>query len=166
MWKSLALLPLCLSLAGCATLGELRNFVQPPEFDAADGRQTEVRLLGSSPAHPLGAANVRVWLRVRNPNPFGFTLATLQTTLMLDESRAATGDFPLGLPLGARQESEIPIDLAVDFRDVPGLVTAIRSAASGETVGYELQGTVGVDAGALGQPTFGPMPLARGDLGE
>lgn len=104
-------------------------------------------------------------MRVRNPNPFGLTLATLQTTLLLDDRRAATGDFPLGLALAASQESVIPIDLAIDFRDVPALVGVIRSAAGGESIDYELEGTIGVDAGSLGRPTFGPMPLMRGEVG-
>jgi hypothetical protein len=29
---------------------------------------------------------------------------------------------------------------------------------------YRLDGTIGVDAGRLGQPVFGPMTLIRGDL--
>jgi hypothetical protein len=153
------------SLAGCATLGQLRGFVQPPHFEQADGRPAEIRLAGPSRLQPIGGANVRLWMRVSNPNPFGVTLSTLQTTLRLDGQRAATGDFPLGLPLGASQDSVIPVELAIDFRDVSGLAGVIRSAAGGDRVEYELEGTVGIDAGRFGQPTFGPMSLLRGELG-
>jgi hypothetical protein len=36
--------------------------------------------------------------------------------------------------------------------------------AVGGEVDYELEGTVGVDAGRLGTPTFGPMLLTRGEV--
>jgi len=31
-------------------------------------------------------------------------------------------------------------------------------------VAYRLEGTIGVDAGQLGQPVFGPLTLLRGDI--
>src|SRR5262245_5159878 len=162
--RRLAWLPLVTVLAGCATLQQLRSFIQPPQFDNVDGRPAEVRILPPSRSDPLGSAGVRVWVTVKNPNPFGFTLSTLQTTLSLDGRRAATSDFPLGLPLGAGQVSEIPIDLSISFQDIPGLANVIRRAGSGDPIGYQLDGTVGVDAGRFGTPTFGPMLIARGDF--
>jgi hypothetical protein len=162
--KTTVILALVTSTA-CAALSELRAFVQPPRFEQADGRPAEIRLVTFSREQPLGGANVRIWMRVVNPNPFGVTLSTLRTTLLLDERHAADGDFPLGLPLGASADSVIPIDLAVDFRDVPGLSNVIRSAVGGNAVDYELQGTVGVDAGRLGTPTFGPMSFVHGEIG-
>jgi hypothetical protein len=153
-----------LSLSGCAALEQLRSFVQPPRFEQAEGQPGEVRLLGPSAAQPLGGAGVRLWTRVHNPNPFGLTISSLETTLLLDDRQAATGDFPLGLPLGANQESIIPIDLTIDFADMPGLASAIQRMAGGQGIDYQLDGTVGVDAGRLGQPRFGPMTLVRGEL--
>ena len=35
---------------------------------------------------------------------------------------------------------------------------------SREPLAYHLEGTIGVDAGQLGQPTFGPMTLLRGSF--
>jgi len=92
------------------------------------------------------------------------TLSTRAATLHLEGQRAATGDFPLGLPLTANQTSVIPLDLSIRFADVPGLAGAISQAATGRPVAYELNGTVGIDAGRFGQPAFGPMLLTRGDL--
>lgn len=113
---------------------------------------------------PLGGAGVRIWLKVTNPNGFGFTLSTVNAALMLEGSRAADADFPLGLPLSARQESVIPLDLAISFSDLPGMAGSLRKLAVGGSVPYELEGTVGVDAGRLGTPTFGPMLLTRGEM--
>jgi hypothetical protein len=113
---------------------------------------------------PVGGAGVRIWLKVTNPNAFGFTLSTLDASLSLEGSRAAAAEFPLGLPLSARQESVIPLDLAFSFADLPGLAGALRRLAVGGSVPYELNGTIGVDAGRLGTPTFGPMLLTRGEM--
>jgi hypothetical protein len=156
---------LSLFVAGCATLGQLRNFVQAPRFDN-DDQPAEITFLQPSRDQPLGGAGIRIWTRVTNPNPFGFTLTTLSTTLTLDGRRAATSEFPLGLPLAARQESTVPLDIAVDFSDLPGLAGALRRIADGERVEYQLEGTVGVDAGPIGQPTFGPMTIVNGELGS
>jgi hypothetical protein len=99
-----------------------------------------------------------------NPNPFGFTLRTLDGTLFLDGTRAAGARFPLGLPLGAGEDSVIPLELSMSFSDLPGLADVLRRASRRDPVLYRLDGTVGVDAGQLGQPVFGPMTLVRGTM--
>lgn len=151
-------------LAGCATLEQLRGLVQAPQFSEADGRRAEVRVFGPSTSEPLGGAAIRLWTRVRNPNPFGLTLATLRGSLFLEGSRAAEADFPLGLPLTAGGDEIIPLDLRVSFSDIPGLATAIRRAVSGDPLAYRLNGTVGVDARQFGTPTFGPMDVLSGEI--
>jgi Late embryogenesis abundant protein len=150
--------------AGCAGLTQLAQLVQPPQFQQADGRPAEIRIMAPSRTMPAGGAGVRVWLEVTNPNPFGFTLSTLAATLSLEGSHAATGDFPLGLPLNARQDTIVPLDLSISFTDLPGLASALRQIAVGGSVAYQLDGTVGVDAGRLGTPKFGPMRLTQGEL--
>lgn len=165
-WILVALIALAVLFltAGCGALGPLGRLVQPPQFEHADDRAAEIRLLAPSIANPAGGAGVSLWLEVTNPNPFGFTLSTLQTTLLLEGSRAATGDFPLGLPLAAGQTTVVPLDLSISFADIPGLAGAIQQAATGQPIDYQLDGTVGIDAGRFGQPTFGPMRLVRGEL--
>jgi hypothetical protein len=85
--------------------------------------------------------------------------------LFLEGTHAAEADFPLGLPLGAGQATTIPIDLAVSFSDLPGLADVIRRAVNRSPIEYRFDGTIGVDAGSLGQPIFGPMTLLRGTAG-
>jgi hypothetical protein len=150
--------------AACASLGSLSRLIQPPRFSEAENQPAEIRLVGPAGGRPLGGAAVRIWTRVSNPNPFGLRLSTLETTLLLDGTRAATGDFPLGLPLRAGEESVIPLDLSISFSDMPGLSSVVRNAIGGQRVDYLLEGTIGIDAGALGQPTFGPLTLLRGEL--
>lgn len=151
----------CAALAACATLGSL---IQPPTFDRVAGRESELRLLGPSTSRPLGGAGVRVWARVGNPNAFGLTLTRLAGNLLLEGQQAATVDLPLGLPLVAQGDTIVPIDLSVSFADVPGLANALRNAVTGNAITYRLVGNVTVDAGALGQPSFGPSTLLTGDL--
>jgi hypothetical protein len=145
------------TLAGCAELNQLGGLVQPPRFEQAPDQPAEIRLLGTS------GVSVRLWTRVTNPNPFGLTLGTLRGTLFLEETRAADADFPLGLPLGSRGERVIPIDISLRFSDLPGLGGVGSRLLSRQSVGYRLDGTIGVDAGRLGQPVFGPMTLVRGE---
>ena len=101
-----------LLLPSCASLEGLRALVQPPTFRQTD-QPAEVRLAGPSVDRPFGGATVRLWTEVTNPNPFGFTLGTLDGTLFLEGSRAAAAAFPLGLPLGRAAALGHP-DRAVD----------------------------------------------------
>lgn len=150
--------------SACAGLEQLRGLVQAPKFEQEPGRQAEIRLIGPSVSQPAGGAGVRLWTRVTNPNPFSLTLGTLRGTLHLEDSRAADVDFPLGLPLRAGSDATIPIDLSISFSDLPGLANVVRRAVSRQPLAYRLEGTVGVDAGQLGQPTFGPMTLLTGEV--
>jgi hypothetical protein len=153
-----------LTVGACAELGGLGALVQPPRFEQDEAQPAEIRLVSPSLSRPLGGASVRIWTKVTNPNAFGFTLGTLKGTLFLESSRAAAADLPLGLPLGAGQETVIPLDLSISFSDLPELASVIRRAAGGDPIAYRLDGSIGVNAGRLGQPVFGPMTLLRGNV--
>ncbi len=154
----------CAVAAGCAELNRLAALVRAPQFEQAAGHQPEIRIMGAGSGLPLGGAGVRLWARVTNPNPFNLTLGTLKGTLFLEDSPAADVDFPLGLPLSGNGETTVPLDLTVSFSNLPGLAETIRRAMRREPLAYRLDGTIGVDAGRLGQPIFGPMTLLRGDV--
>jgi hypothetical protein len=153
-----------LLLPACATLGPLGQLVQPPRFAESREHPSEIRFLSPRADLPLGGAGLRVWTRVTNPNPFGLTLNTLRADITVEGARAASGEFPLGLPLAAGGESVVPIELSFSFADLPGLADAIRRATAGQPLAYQVDGTIGVEAGRLGQPVFGPMRLWTGEL--
>lgn len=152
-----------LGATACASLG-LGDILRTPTFDVAGGQEAQLRLMGPSREHPLGAAGVRIWTRIGNPNPIALTLSRLDGTLFLSNTRAATVDFPLGLPLPASQDTVIPLDITVGLRDLPDLADLARRWFEGSTVDYRLDGRIGVDAGPLGTPTFGPSTLLTGEL--
>lgn len=156
--KGVLLAALVTSTVGCTALQSLQAFIQPPRFEQDTQNRSEIRLRGTT------GASVRIWTRISNPNAFGLTLGTLQGTLHLEGSRAATVDFPFGLPLQAQSEDVVPIDLSIDFRDVPGLRQAIARALARQPIAFELEGTIGVEAGRLGTQTLGPMTWLRGEL--
>lgn len=163
---ALSIAALSIAVAGCATMGQFGALVQPPRFEQVRDRSAEIRLVPPSFGSPLGGASVRLWTKVSNPNAFGFTLASLKGTLFLDDARAATSDLPLGLPLAAGGETVIPIDLSIDFAEIPQLVGVVRSALARQPIGYRFDGTIGVDAGRLGTPLFGPLTIVSGTFGE
>ncbi len=158
-----ALTPLlaALALGSCATLGEI---VRAPIFELAQSQESTLRLLGPSIARPLGGAELQVWARVENPNPVGFTLTRLAGTVLLADRPAADVDLPLGLPLQAQQDTVIPLALTLSFADLPDLADRIRDALSTGSIDYALRGTLAVDAGALGEPSFGPETWLSGDV--
>lgn len=158
-----AALTVALLLGACATVAELMQ-VQAPRFAVAQGRASELRLLGPAPGRPLGGAAVRIWSRVENPNAFGLTMTSLQGDLILEDARAAIIDLPLGLPLRAGQDTVIPIEVAISFADLPGLADAAVKFATKRSVDYRLDGRFAVDAGPFGRPNFGPMTLVEGNL--
>ncbi|HEX8431452.1 MAG TPA: LEA type 2 family protein [Longimicrobium sp.] len=157
------LLALVLALPGCATIG-LQDVLSAPTFRVDEGQQAQLRILPPSAGRPTGGAAVRLYARVGNPNPIALTLSTLAGRLQLDGREAAEVSFPLGVPLAANGEVVVPIDVAINFSDLPGLGNVLLNAISGRPVRYQLNGTVGVDAGLLGRPTFGPSTLLSGDL--
>ena len=148
--------------AACASLGPLGAYVQAPRFERVPDDRPSIRLAPPSLGRVLGGATIRIVTRVTNPNAFGFTLSSLDGTLYLDNTRAATSNFPLGLPLGPGAQTDIPIELSVDFAELPGLANVIRSATARQPIDYRFEGTVGVDAGRLGTPRFGPMTFVSG----
>jgi hypothetical protein len=159
--RLLPALVLAVLSGGCTALAAA---IQAPTFRVDDAQQAQLRLLPPGPGRPSGGAAVRLFARVGNPNPVGITLSTLAGTLELEGRGAARVDFPLGVAMAAGQETVVPLDISVNFADLPGLGSTLLGAITGRPVRYRLVGTVGVDAGVLGRPTFGPTALLNGEV--
>ncbi len=150
-------------LWACSSLG-LGQVVQAPRISAAGTQQAQMQLVGPTLNNPYGGARIRLFARIENPNPFGLTLASLGGRLFLQQQEAALVDLPMGLPLLGQQDTIVPIDLTIGFDDLPNLADVVRRAVGGGSLDYRLDGSVGVDAGALGTPSFGPMTLMEGKV--
>src|SRR5215216_2435399 len=109
-WRTAAAALGALAIGACATLDSLKQLVQAPRFEEVRDQPAEIRFERPAAGRPLGGATVRLWTKITNPNPFGLTVTTLDGTLRLEGTRAATASFPLGLPLEARREAVIPLD--------------------------------------------------------
>lgn len=151
-----------LAAAGCATLGGIG--LLPPTFELSNDQASELRLVGPSLERPVGGAILRLNAVIGNPNPVGVTLVTLAGRLQLEGRDAADVELPLGLPLQAGESSVVPLDISISFANLPLLAEALPRAVNEGSVDYTLRGTVGVDAGMLGQPTFGPMTFFEGTV--
>jgi hypothetical protein len=162
MIKMIRLAPVMVVLTGCAML---QGFgIQAPHFRQAVEQQSHLRLLAPTGQQPLGGAALRLYVEVENPNPVGLTLATLGGDLFLEGVRAAGVNLPLGLAMRAGERTVVPIDISLSFADLPGLADAALRAVTGSPLDYRLEGIVGVDAGRLGQPSFGPMTIVQGEV--
>jgi len=151
---------------GCATLNALGLPLRPLHFEAARDRPAELRL-GGGGFGGLGlpdAATLRLWAHVDNPNGFGITLAAIEGAVYLEDTHAATVDFPLGLPLEAGLGQDFPLDVSLRLRDLPALAGVLGRAVGGNPLAYRLEGRFTVDAGPLGTPSFGPSTLLRGEV--
>ncbi len=150
-----------LLLASCAQLG-LGAIVQPPRFSTVSGRDAEIRLLGPSSSRPMGGAAIRIYAHVENPNTFGLNLTRLAGDLFLESTRAADVSFPLGLPLTAQQDTIIPIEIGLSFSELGDLADVVTRIFTSNQVNYRLDGTLSIDAGAFGEPSFGPQTWLQG----
>lgn len=151
-------------LGACASLG-LEGVVQRPRFQEAEDRTSRLRAVPPGAERPAGGAEVRLWTRIENPNGFGLRITRLAGDLLLEEAEGIEFDLPLGLPLTAGQDTVIPIDLSVGFEDVPELLSAVTGAAvSRRAVRVTLRGTIGVDAGRLGEVVFGPLSFLEAEV--
>ena len=147
----------------CASIS-LPTAVAPPEISAVEDRDSEVRILPPRGGQSLGGATVRLWSRIENPNAFGISLTTITGDLFLGDDGSVEVDFPLGLPLAALADTVVPLDVSIGFEDVPSLGRTLVAALVDGELPYRLEATIGVDAGLLGQPTFGPLTALSGTV--
>jgi hypothetical protein len=138
--------------------------IEPPRFEVVSDRESVISLDPASVLTGRPMARVRLWARVTNPNTMGLTLTTLRGDIFLEGNEMAEVDLPLGLPLLAAQDTVVPLDIRFGLPALSALGSLGEALLSRSAVSYRLDGTVGVDAGSLGEPTFGPRTWLSGEL--
>lgn len=154
---------LALALIGCAAVN-LSDAVQAPRVSGVSDRDATLRILAPSAEYPAGGAAVRLWSRVENPNAVSITVTRLAGDLFVGEGGGIGVEFPLGVPLVANGDTIVPLDVILGFDALPALGRAVVAAALEGSLPYRLDATIGVDAGLLGTPVFGPQTLLSGSL--
>jgi hypothetical protein len=154
---------LATAATGCATFLSFLP-VEAPRFDVDAERGSVLTLDPVSLLSGRPVATLRIWTRVTNPNDFGLTLSRLQGDLFLEGREMAALNLPLGLPMAAVGDTVIPLDIQFGLPALGSLGALGESLLRRSAVGYRVDGVVGVDAGRLGEPTFGPRTWLEGDV--
>ena len=135
-----------LTLSGCAALQNLfKSAFQRPTFTFKTAR------LGAA---SFSDATVNLVWAVKNPNPFGLSLASVDYQFFVEGKQVVAGRPPTGLKIAASKTSEVVFPASVKFRDIaPVLETFLNK----DTAAYRAQGTVGIQT-PIGVLKF---PLSR-----
>jgi hypothetical protein len=152
-----------LSVGACAAFQQLLG-VEAPRFEVVRDRPSVLTLDATSVLSGRPLARVRIWARVTNPNTFGLTVSRLRGDLFLEDREMADVDLPMGLPLVAARDTVIPIDISFGLPTLGSLGALGEALLRRNAVDYRLDGTVGIDAGAFGQPSFGPRTWLQGQF--
>ena len=138
------LTPLCLVFLVGACAGPLTSDVEPPQVSVA----------GLGFGRPgLFEQELRVDLRLQNPNDFAVDIDSLKFNLELNDIQFARGQTAADFELPALGETVVPVDILVPTND---LIDKVMEIGTGESLSYRLTGTA--ELGSL----FGfPIPFSR-----
>ncbi len=73
-------------------------------------------------------------------------------------------DLGLIYDVDQEEDGKVKVNMTLTSPSCPAGPQIIQQALTRGSVAYSLNGTVAVDAGVLGQPTFGPMQLIEGSV--
>ena len=120
----------------CASMGSLGNpgaIIQPPRFEqrprsTCRGSTSRASKRRRRPTVDASHQSESVRAAARHLQE--------RHASILEDSRAADADFPLGLPLAAGGDSVIPIDISISFSDLPRLGVSAQRLLARQAVPY------------------------------
>lgn len=142
----LSVLALAVVLPGCAALnGLLKKGFQKPTLTFKTARLREAS---------LGGATVDLVYTLKNPNPIGLSLASIDYTFFVEDKQLVAGKPANGLKLRSSGSSDLVFPASVRFQE---LAPALGAFLSKDVARYRAQGSVGIKT-PLGVLNF---PLSR-----
>jgi len=134
-----SMLSLCLAIVLGACAGPLTSEVEPPRVSVA----------GLGFGRPgLFEQELRVDLRLQNPNDFDLDVDSLKFNLEINDLQFARGQTAADFELPALGETVVPVDILVPTND---LIQRVSELGAGEGLAYRLTGTAEL-GGLLGIP--------------
>ncbi len=129
-----AVLALSLLASGCSLLSQLlRSAFVPPEV------QFKGFTLG---AVTLSDATLNLTWEVRNPNPMGISVASLEYAFSVEGTQVVAGKPANGLQIPAQGTAELSFPATVRFQDIAPVVQTFLEK---DYATYKAQGVVGIE---------------------
>ncbi len=141
-------------LAACAPAPQV---LQVPSVEVQSVRLTRLSLPGGLGGAPV--ADLKLMLRVVNPNVVPLKMTNIQATLVIDGAQVGQAAFPrVNVPARGSADQEADVSIPVTLSTAASFLKVAR----GQQVTYRLDGTFTADFGPLGPKNFGPFTLSQG----
>ncbi len=151
------LLPAALAACGLAGCAPAPQVLQVPTIEVQSGRLTRLSLPGGLGSAPV--ADLKLKLRVTNPNAVPLKMSNIEATLVIDGAQVGQAEFPrVNVPARGSADQDADVSLPVTLSTAASFLKVAR----GQQVTYRLDGTFTADFGPLGPKNFGPFTLSQG----
>ncbi len=151
------LLPPVLLACGLVACAPASQVLQVPTIDVQTVRLTRLSLPGGLGGPPV--ADLKLRLRVTNPNAVPLKMSNIVATLVIDGAQVGQAEFPrVNVPARGSADQDADVSIPVTL----GTAASFLKVARGQQVTYRLDGTFTADFGPLGPKNFGPFTLSQG----
>lgn len=151
------LLPAALAACGLAACAPAPQVLQVPTIEVQSVRLTRLSLPGGLGGAPV--ADLKLKLRVTNPNAVPLKMSNIEATLVIDGAQVGQAEFPrVNVPARGSAAQDADVSLPVTLSTAASFLKVAR----GQAVTYRLDGTFTADFGPLGPKNFGPFTLSQG----
>lgn len=152
-----SLLPVFVAACGLGACAPASQVLQVPTIDVQSVRLTRLTLPGGLGGVPV--ADLKLQLRVSNPNAVPLRMSNIQATLVIDGAQVGEATFPrVNVPARGSADQQADVSLPVTLSTAASFLKVAR----GQQVSYRLDGTFTADFGPLGPKNFGPFTLSQG----
>lgn len=150
-------LPAVLAVCGLSACAPASQVLQVPTIEVQSVRLTRLSLPGGLGGAPV--ADLKLKLRVTNPNAVPLKMSNIAATLVIDGAPVGRAEFPhVSVPARGLADQDADVTIPVTLPTAASFLKVAR----GQQVTYRLDGTFTADFGPLGPKNFGPFTLSQG----